>query len=244
MSKKATGLPIKISELSKSYAGNKLVLDNVSMDIKPGEIFGLIGLNGAGKTTLIKILLGLLNKDSGKVKIFGQDSSNPKVREKLSFLPEKFQPSNLLKGREFLSIALSYYGKKYDHELARKKAKKLDLDPDVLDHKITKYSKGMGQKLGLLSALLTNSPLLILDEPMSGLDPSARIYLKDNLIDYAKAGNTIFFSSHILSDIDEICNSIAVIHNNKVIFSGTPEGFKKKYKIKNLERAFLKAIEA
>ena len=108
--------------------------------------------------------------------------------------------------------------------------------------RISKYSKGMGQKLGLISVFLSNSEFLILDEPMSGLDPHVRIRLKDILKQYAKSENTIFFSSHILSDIDEICNKIAVIHEGKIIFDGRPEDFKKKFDAKTLERAFLKAI--
>ncbi len=234
-------LPLTADGVFKSF-GAKRVLNDVSLSVKPGEIFGLIGLNGAGKTTLIKIILGLLAQDNGKVALFDQNVHHPKTRTNLSFLPEKFQPSSLLKGREFLSLSLSYYGKKYNHAAAIAGAKKLDLDPGVLDHRITKYSKGMGQKLGILSAFLTDAPLLILDEPMSGLDPSARIRLKDYLMDYAKLGKTIFFSSHILSDIDEICDRIAVLHDNQMTFVGTPEAFKKKYKQQSLERAFLKAI--
>jgi len=234
--------PLNIDNIYKSYK-NKKVLDGVSFNVNKGEIFGLIGLNGAGKTTLIKIILGLLSEDDGKASIFGHNVNELQTRKKLSFLPEKFHPSRLLKGKEFLKLTLSYYGKEYNHELAREKAKQLDLDPDVLDWKMTKYSKGMGQKIGLLSAFLTNCPLLMLDEPMSGLDPSARIHLKDTLLDYVKEDNTIFFSSHILSDIDEICNKIAVLHNNKMIFCGEPSQFKQDYNIDNLERAFLKAID-
>jgi ABC-2 type transport system ATP-binding protein len=235
--------PISVKKVKKSF-GEKTVLDGISIDIPSGGIFGLIGLNGVGKTTLIKILLGLLNQDSGETAIFGENIDLPKTRETFSYLPEKFQPSPYLKGEEFLSLTLSYYGKKLDIDAARAKARVLDLDPDVLSQKITHYSKGMTQKLGLLSALLTEAPLLILDEPMSGLDPRARIHLKDTLLEYVEGGNTIFFSSHILSDIDEICSDIAIIHNKNILFEGTPKSFKTKYKKENLERAFLLAIES
>lgn len=235
---------LNIENIFKSY-GKKQVLEDISFSVNKGEIFGLIGLNGAGKTTLIKIILGLLSQDSGSATLFGESVHDIQTRKKLSFLPEKFHPSRLLKGREFLSLTLSYYGKEYDHDQARQLVKKLDLDPDVLDLKMTKYSKGMGQKIGLASAFLTQSPLLLLDEPMSGLDPSARIHLKDTLLNYTKeTDNTIFFSSHILSDIDEICDNIAVIHNRKLIFAGKPDDFKTQYNIDNLERAFLQAIAA
>ncbi len=235
---------LRVENIHKSY-GKKKVLNDINFSVEKGEIFGLIGLNGAGKTTLIKIILGLLSQNEGNAYIFGDSVQEINTRKKLSFLPEKFHPSRLLKGKEFLSLTLSYYGKEYNHEKAREMAAKLDLDPNVLDLKMTKYSKGMGQKIGLLSAFLTESPLLLLDEPMSGLDPSARIHLKDTLLDFCKeTENTIFFSSHILSDIDEICNRIAVLHNNKMIFVGKPDDFKKQYNIDNLERAFLKSIAA
>ncbi len=233
--------PLLFDKINKSFK-KKRVLDDISLKINEGDVFGLIGLNGAGKTTMIKIMLGLLKQDSGNVNMFGQDVHSPEARKNLSFLPEKFQPSAYLKGREFLELTLSYYSKKYNHNEGREGAKMLHLDPDALDLKITKYSKGMTQKLGLLSALLSHSPLLMLDEPMSGLDPRARIQLKDSLTEYSSDKNTIFFSSHILSDIDEICNRIAILHDTKMIFVGTPGDFKEKYKDKSLERSFLKAI--
>jgi ABC-2 type transport system ATP-binding protein len=143
-----------------------------------------------------------------------------------------------------LSLALSYHGKTLDIEEAKEKAKVLDLDPKVLDHLIGKYSKGMGQKLGLLSMFLAGSPLLLLDEPMSGLDPNARIKLKALLKEYKKQSNTIFFSSHILADIEEICDRMAVMHDGRLIYEGDSASFLKKYKEKNLEMAFLRAIES
>ena len=235
-------LPLVVDDVSKHFK-KKQVLRNVSLEVKPGEIFGLIGLNGAGKTTLIKIILGLLKQASGQASIFGQDVKHTQTRQHISFLPEKFQPSHFLKGKEFLSIALSYYKKSFDLDKAKAKAASLDLDPDALDNKMIKYSKGMGQKVGLLSAFMTEAPLVILDEPMSGLDPSARIQLKDNLLEYVKGGNSVFFSSHILADIEEICDRIAVLHNNEMIFVGTPKDFQEKYDEVHLERAFLKAIK-
>ncbi len=236
--------PLQINNIFKSFKSNK-VLDNVSLEVERGEIFGLIGLNGVGKTTMIKIILGLLSPDKGDAKIFGINSSDKKARQDLSFLPEKFYPSQQLKGREFLELTCSYYKRKFDKAEAEKIAKLLRLDPKVLENKVSSYSKGMGQKLGLLSSFLTGSPFLMLDEPMSGLDPSSRISLKEAMIDFVRSDNqrTIFFSSHILSDIDEICDRIAILHNSKIIFIGKPDEFKKSVGIENLERAFLKAIE-
>lgn len=238
-----SNVPLRIDAVSKTFGKHK-VLENISFALNEGEIFGLIGVNGAGKTTLIKILLNLLKSDSGTASIFGQDSGTVEAREKLCYLPEKFQPSRYLKGREFLSFALSYYGRKLDAELARKMAADFDLRPEMLDSRVGAYSKGMGQKLGLLSAFMAKVPFLILDEPMSGLDPSARIKLKRMLLDARKEGTSVFFSSHILSDIDEICDRIGVIHDGKLLYVGTPQGFKDVYQETTLELAFLKAIGA
>ncbi|MDX1950079.1 MAG: ABC transporter ATP-binding protein [Rickettsiales bacterium] len=235
--------PLKISNLNKKFGQNN-VLENVSFEVEKGEIFGLIGLNGVGKTTMIKIILGLLEQDSGLSQIYDINSSNKDARQNLSFLPEKFYPSQQLKGREFLELTCSYYKRKFNFDDAVKIANLLKLNPEVLNNKVSSYSKGMGQKLGLMSAFLTGSPFLMLDEPMSGLDPSARIALKETMIDFVKSNpnNTIFFSSHILSDIDEICDRIAILHNSKIIFLGKPAEFKELMQINSLERAFLKAI--
>lgn len=233
--------PLAINEICKSY-DHRTVLDHVNLTLNPGEIFGLIGLNGAGKTTLIKIMLNLANADSGSVAIYGKPPSSVEARAGLSYLPEKFQPSRYLVGMEYLELALAYYGKKLDKEQARTMAAALDLDPVALNRRVGTYSKGMGQKLGLVGAFLVDIPFLILDEPMSGLDPSARIKLKDQLLLLKQAGRTIFFSSHILSDIDEICERIGIIHGGRLFFIGTPAEFKRSYNQSSLERAFLASI--
>lgn len=245
-------LPLKIDQISKSYplprsfckkeSAEKLVLDQVSFEVKSQEIFGFIGLNGVGKTTLIKIILDLLDQDNGEVEIFGISRLLPESRKKICYLPEKFQPSPHLKGEEFLNFVLGFYNKKYDAEKARQICSNLDLNFEVLKQKIAKYSKGMTQKLGLLAVFLSEADLVILDEPMSGLDPKARIALKKELIAYKNSGKTIFFSSHILSDMDEICDSIATLHNAKITYTGTPQNFKNKHQQDNLDKAFLKEI--
>ena len=235
-------LPLKVCDLHKSFAQHK-VLDGVDFSLASGEIFGLIGLNGVGKTTLIKTMLDLIDADTGAVDIFDVSSKNIDARKNLSYLPEKFQPSRYLKGLEYLDLALSYYGLKLDVEKAKAMAIALDLDPSVLSARVGSYSKGMGQKLGLVGAFLIDAAFLVLDEPMSGLDPSARIKLKDQLLASRAQGKTIFFSSHILSDIDEICDRIGVIHNTKLFFIGTPSAFKQQYAESSLEKAFLKSID-
>tara|TARA_B100001564_G_C20630093_1_gene666676 strand:+ start:511 stop:1236 length:726 start_codon:yes stop_codon:yes gene_type:complete len=236
-------VPLIIEGVSKRF-GTHQVLDAINLQVNSGQIYGLVGVNGAGKTTLIKIILNLLSACSGKVSFFGKNASLDKSRQHIAYLPEKFQPSGLLKGKEFLSLALSYHGQSFDINKARNKAEQLHLDPQVLDHRVGRYSKGMGQKLGLLSMFLLDVPLLILDEPMSGLDPKARIELKSMLKAYTDQGNSVFFSSHILSDIEEICDEVAIIHNANFVYQGSVDGFLAKYKDQNLEHAFLTAIAA
>lgn len=233
-------LPLKISEISKTFA--KPVLSSVSFDVRPNEIFGFIGLNGQGKTTLIKIILDLLDQDEGEVEIFGVSRLLPEARSKVCYLPEKFQPSVHQRGEEFLRFALGFYKKRYDADIARQICDRLDLPFNVLGQKISRYSKGMIQKLGLLAVFLSEAELVILDEPMSGLDPRARIALKHELIAYKNSGKTIFFSSHILSDMDEICDQIAILNNSKIAYCGSPQGFKSKHKQDSLDKAFLLEI--
>ena len=238
-------IPLEINKVGKRYGKKSApkVISDISFDVKEGEIFGLIGLNGVGKTTLIKVILDLHKATEGEAKIFGVDSKDYKARQKLSYLPEKFSPSHLLKGTEFLNLAVQAYGKDLNIGKAKADAEKLQLNPDVLDKRVSKYSKGMGQKLGLLSVFLTDAPFLILDEPMSGLDPRARVLLKDYMLEQRKAGKTIFFSSHILSDVDELCDRVGVIHGGGLKFLGTPKEMKSRFGNEILERAFLECIQ-
>jgi ABC-2 type transport system ATP-binding protein len=235
--------PLKVEGIHKRFKAHR-VLDGVSLELKAGEIFGLIGLNGVGKTTLIKIILDLIQSDKGEAAMFGRPTTSVLSRQNLSYLPEKFSPSRYLYGREYLSLSLAYYNKKLDIEAARAMSAALDLDPRVLDEKVGSYSKGMGQKLGLVGAFMVDQPFMILDEPMSGLDPSARIKLKNVMLQARSQGKTIFFSSHILADIDEICDRIGVIHDTKLLYIGTPTAFKPIYQEQTLEKAFLRAINA
>ncbi|MDD2840282.1 MAG: ABC transporter ATP-binding protein [Rickettsiales bacterium] len=239
--------PLKVINLRKNFA-EKVVLDNINLEIKKNEIFGLIGLNGAGKTTLIKIILDLLTADNGLIEVLSMDSSKPDSRKKLRYLPEKFQVSSMLKGMEFLKIFNDF---SKNNKMNKKQIEVeifnltdlLALDRKALSLKVSKYSKGMMQKLGLISTFLGNSELVVLDEPMSGLDPKARICLKELLLKSKSDNKSIFFSSHVLADIDEICDRIAILNNGRISFIGTPEELKKKYSQSSLEKAFLKEIE-
>ena len=235
-----------VKNICKSFLKKRTeekILDKCSFNISKGEIFGLAGLNGAGKTTLIKIILDLQQADNGEIKIFGIDNLYTKAREKVCYLPEKFYPSPYLTGYEFLKLSLSFAKKRLNATELDEMAQRINLDVKALDKMIKKYSKGMGQKLGILSCLLSGANLLILDEPMSGLDPKARVLLKQLLLEYAKKGNTIFFSSHIIDDIEEICDKMAVLDRGNIKYLGTPTEFRKKYPAESAEKSFLRCIE-
>ncbi len=241
MALSAAAVPLDVAGLSAAY-GKHRVLTDVSFTVEPGEVFGLVGLNGAGKTTLIRAILGLHAVDAA-VSIFGEPNTDAKSRRHLIYLPEKFQPSPQLKGFEYLSILLEYFNQALDRDRACAIAAGLDLDPTALARKVKTYSKGMGQKLGLVGSFLVSAPLMILDEPMSGLDPRARVMLKDRLMEERGAGRSVFFSSHILSDIEEMCGRIGVIHGGRMIFLGTPADFTARYGGLSLERAFLASLD-
>ncbi|MCB2108598.1 MAG: ABC transporter ATP-binding protein [Rhodobacteraceae bacterium] len=234
--------PLEVAGVSTAY-GKKRILNDVSFRLTAGEAFGLVGLNGAGKTTLLRSVLALRSA-AGTITFFGEPNRRAASRRNIVYLPEKFQPSAQLYGWEYLSIHLDYFGQRVDRPLARDMAQGLDLDPTALDRKVKTYSKGMGQKLGLIGTLLVQAPLMLLDEPMSGLDPRARVLLKDRLMEAKSAGRTIFFSSHILSDIEEICDRIGVLHGGRIIFLGAPDEFVRTHGGQSLERAFLAALDA
>ena len=233
---------LEIKTINKSFS-NQQILQDINFSVNSGDVFGLVGVNGIGKTTLIKIILDLLSADNGEVNIFGKTSNQKESRSNVAYLPEKFTPSQFLKGAEFLKLSCQQFNQQYQKDKVVELCNELDLRLESLDTKITKYSKGMGQKLGLISMFLSGADLLILDEPMSGLDPHVRIKLKELLKNLAKKNQkTIFFSSHILSDIDEISDKIAVINNGQIIFNGKPSDFKLKFQSESLEKAFLEAI--
>ncbi len=231
-----------VSKVFTTKNSTKTILSDISLAVKEGSIFGLLGLNGIGKTTTIKIMLDLLKPTSGYVEFFGQNHQDHKSRMNICYLPEKFQPSGYLTGYESVELSLEFFNRKVTRTLIAQMAERLDLQADALDKKISSYSKGMGQKIGLVACFLSGTKLLILDEPMSGLDPKTRIKVKEVATDYKNQGNTIFFSSHILADIDEICDDIAVLHNAKIVFRGKTEELKQKYNEQSLEKAFLKSI--
>ncbi len=233
---------ISIDNVAADYGlGN--VIEDITFDVKKGEIFGLIGLNGVGKTTLIKIVLGLMDAAAGKVEVFSKEILNPKSKSKIAYLPEKFEPPVFLSGLEFLDFSVSLYNKKFSKKKVLEAADGVDLDKEALSRRVNTYSKGMRQKIGLMGTWLTECPLLILDEPMSGLDPKARVLVKNEILACRDRGMTVFLSSHILSDIEELCDRIGVIHDGGLRFTGAPKALKKQTGKDNLERAFLEIIK-
>jgi ABC-2 type transport system ATP-binding protein len=233
---------IGINNVAADY-GYGTVIENITFDVKTGETFGLIGLNGTGKTTLIKIILGLMEASEGSVDLFGKKTLDPESKAKIAYLPEKFEPPFFLSGLEFVKFSLDLYNRPFREADVLAAADRISLSREALRRRVNTYSKGMRQKTGLMGTWLTECPLLILDEPMSGLDPRARALVKDEIVACRNRGMTVFLSSHILADMDEICDRVGVIHDGALKFLGTPATLKEKAQKDNLERAFLKIIE-
>lgn len=238
----ATSAPaLRASGLMKQFAARR-ALDGVSLEVAPGVAAGLIGANGAGKTTLIKCALDLCASDAGKVEIFGLDSRQAVARARLAYLPERFVPPYYLLGREFVAMTLALAGARYDAARAVRLAAELELDPQALERPVRQLSKGMTQKLGLAACFLLDRDLYVLDEPMSGLDPAGRLAVKAALRRLHHGGRALFFTSHVLSDVEELCSTIAILDNGRLRFRGTPGELRSRYGAENLERAFLKCI--
>ncbi len=242
MTEAETAAPLSLKDVAIGY-GKAAVARNITLSLARGELLALVALNGQGKTTLLKTILDLMPVLAGEIALFGRRHSDPNSRRHLVFLPEQFHPSPHLTGWEALSFGQAAYGRRLDRDAARALAERMDLDPGALPRRVTTYSKGMGQKLGLIGALLTETPLLILDEPMSGLDPRARARLKDCLTDCRAMGRTVLFSSHILADVDQLCDRIAVLHGGALRYLGPPAGLRSAPD-QTLEDAFLARIES
>ncbi len=221
---------IEVSNLTKSY-GAHFTLKVDDFKLEKGKVFALIGLNGAGKTSFVKLLLDLMNKDSGEVKINGMDSSLPQSRNNTVFLPEKFTfhlfytPETVLEFfAQMREVPVIEIKDKVQNAL-----KALNIF-DIKDRTLKTLSKGQMQRVGLASMLLNQNNLLILDEPFSGLDPIGMKDLKKLIKDEKEKGTSIFLNSHILSEMELICDEFAIIHQGKMIcqmpISQIPERFK------------------
>jgi ABC-2 type transport system ATP-binding protein len=241
MGEASSNAAVRITSLVKRY-GTVCAVSNVTLEVAAGEAFGLIGANGAGKTTLIRCMLDLTAGDAGSVAIFGVPARRPQARRRLAYLPERFVPPHYLRGGEFMSSLAQLAGSGYDAARARALLAQLELDAAVLERPVRQLSKGMTQKLGLAAALLLQRDLYVLDEPMSGLDPAARVAVKSALRRLAAEGRTLFFTSHVLADVEELCSSIAVIEKGSVRFRGDPAGLCRRYGEARLEQAFMRCI--
>jgi ABC-2 type transport system ATP-binding protein len=232
---------VSIDGLRKRYGG-LVALEAVDLAVAPGEAFGLVGANGAGKTTLIKCLLDLCAYDRGAIRIFGVGASLPASRRRLAYVPERFMPPYYLRSREFLELLARSFGLRYDAERARAMLRALELDPAVLERPVRTLSKGMTQKLGLAASFLLERELYVLDEPMSGLDPAARVAVKSVLRRLAAEGKTLLFTSHVLADVEELCSTIAVLERGTLRWQGPAQALCAKYGEARLEQAFMRCI--
>ncbi len=227
----------------KKYYADKCVLNNVDLSVNQGEFFGLTGLNGCGKSTLIKCILDLAAIDSGNIELSGNSHRNVSARKTIAYLPECFSLPAYLKSSDFMFYLLRLHGVPRNDTAIKAMLESLGLESNVLKLSVHKLSKGMMQKIGLAACLLSNKNLLILDEPMSGLDPKARVLFKRQLQRAKEKGVSVFFSSHVLVDVDELADNMAVLHNGKILFTGTTENFKHDYRNEDLEQAYMACID-
>ncbi|NIP48352.1 MAG: ATP-binding cassette domain-containing protein [Gammaproteobacteria bacterium] len=232
---------IRIAKVAKRYSRLQ-VLDGLDLEVGRGEFFGLVGVNGVGKTTCIKGLLDFTNIDAGSVEIFGVPHRETRARRHLAFLPERFLPPYYLSGRDFLDYMGRLHGRPCGEDERLEMCARLDLDAAALAKPVRDYSKGMAQKLGLAACFLSGKELLVLDEPMSGLDPKARILVKRHLRSCRSRGHSVFISTHMLSDVEELCDRMGILHAGKLRFVGSPEECRRTYFCDTLEEAYLNCI--
>lgn len=236
--KPASHTIIKISDLCVTY-DRFTALEGVNLDIKSGECFGIMGGNGAGKTTLIKTIIGLRQQKSGDIVLYGVDGQKHQGKRDIAFLPERFEPPWFLTGEEFIAFSLRLYNQPYRAEELYEYAEQIGLQKSALNARVDSYSKGMRQKLGILATILTQCDLMIFDEPMSGLDPLARLQVKVLLQTVRKQGRTCLICSHILADMEELCDRVGLVHNKTLSVIDSPKALMKKSGSKTLEHAFL-----
>ena len=195
-----------------------------SFEVRKGEIFGLLGPNGAGKTTTIKMILRLIFPDEGQIQIFGRRPGDPEAMRRVGYMPENPYVYQYLTPIEFLDLCGRLVGMGHD-ERKRRAEEMIELVGlgHAANRSIGKFSKGMTQRIGLAQALLHDPELLVLDEPMSGLDPLGRKEVRDVLLDQKRRGKTLLFTSHILSDVERLCDRVVIMKNGKIASEGRVE---------------------
>ena len=213
---------VETRNLSKTYRDfwgrrKKVALKPLDLEIRRGEIFGLLGPNGSGKTTTMKLLLGLIFPTSGQALVFGKEANDVSKNERIGYLPEESYLYKFLDAEE----TLDFYGRLFDMppaERTRRAAALIDMVGLSRDKKrqLKEYSKGMTRRIGVAQALINDPELVLLDEPTSGLDPIGTREMKDLIIDLKKRGKTVIMSSHLLADVEDVCDRIAVLHQGEL----------------------------
>lgn len=216
------GVAIETKKLTKTYksrlAGKVNVVDNLDLTVEEGEIFGFLGPNGAGKTTTIKMLLGIIYPTSGEGYVLGKEIGDMDVHRVISYLPERPYYYEHMTGMELLKFYGSLFGIN-DRDKFQKLLERVNLASDA-SKTISQYSKGMQQRIGLAQSLLNDPKLLFLDEPTGGLDPIAHTEIRDLILNFRDEGRTVFISSHELSEVERICDRVAIINYGKIAAQG------------------------
>lgn len=222
---------IEISELTKDYQVGFVrkrtirALDALSLEVYRGEIFGFLGPNGAGKTTTLKLLMRLIYPTAGTAKVLGRPIDDVAMRARIGYLPENPYFYDYLSGRELLRYTGALFG--LSKQAAQTRADELlshvGLEAERADRQLRKYSKGMLQRIGIAQALVNDPEVIFFDEPMSGLDPIGRREVRDLILELRRQRKTIFFSSHILSDVEALCDRAAILNRGRLLRVGTVE---------------------
>ncbi len=238
---------IKLENVTKEYVKGKKSVDSLNLEIKNGEIFGFLGPNGAGKTTTIKMITGILNPDEGKIEIDNYDiEKNPLQAKKcFGYVPDSPDMFLRLKGIEYLNFLADIYEIPVQERKTKIEeiTKKFEIY-ESLNSQMQSYSHGMRQKIVICGALLHKPNNWILDEPMTGLDPKSSYDLKEMMREHAKEGKTVFFSTHILEVAERLCDRVGIINKGKLLFVGTFEEMRQKFKENtSLEELFLEITE-
>lgn len=236
---------IKAEHLTMIYGGTFKSVDDLSFEIKKGEIVGFVGPNGAGKTTVIKMLTGILKPVEGTISINGFNMLTEPLKAKSSLAYVADNPDILLqlKGIEYINFIADIYGVPEDQrkERIRELAQRFAI-ADALETRMLEYSHGMRQKLMIIAALIHNPPAWILDEPMTGLDPQAAYELKQMMREHAGGGNCVLFSTHVLEVAEKLCDKILIINHGKQLYQGTLETLIEQNPNQDLEQIFLNMI--
>lgn len=231
-------------ELTSSLLRRKVrILSGLNLSVEKGETFGLIGPNGAGKTTSIKLMLGLMRPSEGNAEILGMPAGDKRALARLGYLPENPYFYSHLTGREFLDFAGQLFGieSKQRQERAKELIESVGLT-EAADMQMRKYSKGMLQRLGIAQSLINNPELVFWDEPMSGLDPIGRRDVRQILLKLKENGTTIFFNSHLLPDVNEVCDRVGVMCKGRMVVQEKVKNISGGGNYKDLEDFFLEVI--